>query len=182
MKWLVFIQNFIRVSWLKNCTEVRTFVHQWFHRNFTQHSKYHDLKLFSMRIIHPILIGHFESYSDKSKRGFSPKVVSIFNPTKDGDDDNGASSVAQPNDPPPSRHAIYSVDIQPNMRHHEKSSYDGYTRLATCGGGSKIVPLMTSPIENPLPTTSYNHCNTNYHHILIVTTHHHHHHYLRLLH
>jgi hypothetical protein len=112
-----------------------------------------------MRIIHPILIGHFESYSDKSKRGFSPKAVSIFNPTKDGDDDNGASSVAQPNDPPPSRHAIYSVDIQPNMRHHEKSSHDGYTRLATCGGGSKIDPLMTSPIENPLPTTSYNHCN-----------------------
>lgn len=116
-----------------------------------------------MRIIHPILIGHFESYSDKSKRGFSPKVVSIFNPTKDCDDDNGASSssssVAQPNDPPPSRHAIYSVDIQPNTRHHEKSSHDGYTRLATCGGGSKIDPLMTSPIENPLPTTSYNDCN-----------------------
>lgn len=107
-----------------------------------------------MRIIHPILIGHFESYSDKSKRGFSPKTVSIFNPTKDGDDDNDASSssslVAQLNDPPPSRHAIYSVDIQPNMHHHEKSSHDGYTRLATCGGGSKIDPLMT---------TSCNHCN-----------------------
>lgn len=97
-----------------------------------------------MRIIQPILIGHFESYSDKSMNGFNPKVVSIFNSKADGDDDGASQSssssvLQQPNDPPPplpSRHAIYSVDIQPNTRRHEKSSHDDYTtRLATCGGG-----------------------------------------------
>ena len=87
-----------------------------------------------MRIIHPILIGHFESYSDKSKSGFNPKAVSIFNSKTDGDDDV-SSSVPPLNNPPPSRHAIYSVDIQPKT----KGSHDDYTRLATCGGGSLII-------------------------------------------
>jgi len=96
-----------------------------------------------MKIIRPILVGHFEAYGDKSKSGFNPKsAVSIFKPTEIDDHDDDVS-VTQQYSPPPSRHAIYSVDIQPNTRrHHEKISHDDYTRLATCGGGSKIDQLI----------------------------------------
>ena len=81
-----------------------------------------------MRIIRPILIGHFEASSDKNKGGFNPKATSIFKPASD-------VVPALQNDQAPSRHAIYSVDIQPSTCNSERNSFDRHTRLATCGGG-----------------------------------------------